>query len=77
MRGAAQGWEADYTEKLERIGFKRGKASPAVFYSEVTETVVVVHGDDFTCLGYEDELAKLRESMEEWYDIKMRGAVGR
>ena len=46
MRGAAQGWEADYTERLESIGFKRGKASPAVFHSESAETVVVVHGDD-------------------------------
>ena len=54
MRGATQGWEADYTEKLESIGFKRGQASPTVFYCEATETLVVVHGDDFTCLGYED-----------------------
>ena len=31
MRGAAQGWETEFTEKLESIGFRRGKSNPVVF----------------------------------------------
>ena len=47
-----------------------------MFHSESAEIVVVVHGDDFTCMGYEEELLQLRRCMEGWYDIKMRGVMG-
>ena len=76
MRGAAQGWERNYTEKFEGEGLKSGKSTTAVFYNEQTETRVVVHGDDFTFLGYEDELQKIKKKMEEWYEIKLRGVLG-
>ena len=50
MRGAAQGWETEFTEKLESIGFRRGRSNPVVFYRPSDGTSLVVHGDDFTFL---------------------------
>ena len=55
-RDAAQNWEHEYSEFMETIGFMRGKASPCVFYNRHRELRVVIHGDDFTCLGNELEL---------------------
>ena len=76
MGGAAQGWVKDYVENLKTIGLRHGKSTIAAFYDEEKETRLVVHGDDFTFLGYPQELEKIREKMQGWYEIKMRGVVG-
>jgi hypothetical protein len=76
MRGAAQGWEKEFGEKLESVGFTKGKSSPVVFHRESDETVLVVHGDDFTFLGYPDVLDELLTDMRSWWDIKLRGIIG-
>ena len=52
-RDAAQNWEMAYAEFMEDIGFVRGILSPCVFYHAERELRVVVHGDDFTILGWE------------------------
>ena len=76
LRGAAQGWEDKYTARLEGTGFKKGRSNVAVFYNEDSETRMVVHGDDFTFLGYEGELRKVLRDMEDWYEMKLRGIIG-
>jgi hypothetical protein len=76
MRPAASGWEDHYTDKLESEKFVRGVAAPTVFYNEGTGVRVVVHGDDFTFSGEEDALLKIKNKMEEWYAIKLRGIMG-
>jgi hypothetical protein len=76
MRGASQAWEKDYTARLEKEGFQRGLASAAVFVNKDLELYLVVHGDDFTFLGYESELLKMKAKMEDWYQIKCRGFIG-
>ena len=45
MRPAAKAWEDDYAEKLESIGFLRGKAAPTVFHHLGWKVRIVVHGD--------------------------------
>ena len=57
---AAQNWEDTYSEWLISFGFIRGKASPCVFYHPGRSLRVVVHGDDFTILGWEESLDWLR-----------------
>ena len=52
-RDASQNWEEEYSETLKEIGFSRGKASPCVFYHKDKAIRLVVHGDDFTLLGFE------------------------
>ena len=53
-RDAAQNWERAYGEFMEEIGFHRGKASPCIFRHADRDLRVVVHGDDFTVLGLEE-----------------------
>ena len=60
MRLAGQAWEREYSVKLESIGLKKGKAAATAFWNKDTEVRAVVHGDDFTLLGPEDELKKGR-----------------
>ena len=75
MRPAARAWEVDYSGKLGGAGMQKGSSSPNVFYDSKTKTRCVVHGDDFTFLGYPDELEIMKKRMSEWYDIKVRGEL--
>ncbi len=36
----------------------------------------VVHGDDYTFLGFEDELQKVAAAMKGLYELKVRGILG-
>ena len=76
MRGAAKGWEGEFTEKLESIGFKRGRSNPVAFCRASDETSLVVHGDDFTFLGYEEALEEMKTELAKWWEIKVRGTIG-
>ena len=76
MRGAASAWEKDFSAKLQEIGFRKGRAAPTVFWNERSCTSCVVHGDDFTFLGFRDELKKIEEYLRLHYEIKVRAMVG-
>ena len=75
-RDAAQNWEYAYAEFMESIGFKRGISSSCVFWHPDRELRVVVHGDDFTILGWEKELVWLKTRIGERFDHKHRGRLG-
>ena len=72
MQGAAKGWGGE----LESIGFKGGRSNPVAFYRASDETSLVVHGDDFTFLGYEESLDELETELSKWWEIKIRGRIG-
>jgi len=36
----------------------------------------VVHGDDFTILGFDEDLDDLAIAMAGWFEIKVRGKMG-
>ena len=76
MRKAASGWEDDYARRLEGCGFRRGVGAPTVFWNKATGVRVVVHGDDFTFAGVRKELDRMKNEMENWYDVKLRGIMG-
>ena len=57
-------WEEDYATKLVGAGFRRGASAPTVFYCEDTKVRCVVHGDDFTFLGHEEDLIKIRKRLK-------------
>ena len=61
-RDAAQNWEAEYSEFMESIGFKRGIASPCVFNHPERNMKAVIHGDDFILSGDESNLDWFREN---------------
>jgi hypothetical protein len=76
MRQAASAWERHYSQKLESIGFVRGIAAATVFYNADTQVRIVVHGDDFTLLGYEHDLDAVTKEMKSWYELKVRATLG-
>ena len=75
-RDAAQNWEYEYVEWLKSVGFVSGRASPCVFYHAERGIRLVVHGDDFTVLGYEEGLDWFRRAISEKYEVKFRGRLG-
>ena len=55
-RDAAQNWGSTYSEFMKSVGFQPGKSSPCVFWHKEKELRCVVHGDEFTVLGWEKQL---------------------
>ena len=76
MRPAARAWEEEYSNKLENEGCKRGKSVPTVFYDQARDMSGAVHGDDFTFLGYEEDLHELVDLLKGWFELKVRGILG-
>ena len=64
MRPAASAWEADYSIKLAEVGLAKGVANPTVFHNPVNDLRCVVHGDDFTFLGWEEDLEEMVKHLE-------------
>ena len=75
-RDAAQNWEVAYSKLLVTEGFTQGKSTPCMFYHRERNLRVVVHGDDFTILGYEKELDWFRVVIQEGFEVAMRGRIG-
>ncbi len=75
-RDAAQNWEYTYSKFLTDIGFERGKATPCVFTLNSKELRIVVHGDDFTVLGYTKDLDWFRQQISDKFSVKFRGRIG-
>jgi hypothetical protein len=73
-RDAAQNWEITYRRAHEEWGFQVGRASPCVMYHPKREIRLVVHGDDFTALGWEAELDWYRGILTRKFDVKVHGA---
>ena len=73
---AASNWEHKYASHLVEHGFVRGKSSPCIFWNPHTGVRCVVHGDDFTFAGSDEELDKCSRMMSDEYDIKIRGKLG-
>ena len=67
-RDAGALWEDCYREAFESMGFKSGSASPCIFHRADRDLTVVVHGDDFTCLGNDTNI--------DWYEAKLAKHLG-
>jgi hypothetical protein len=68
MRPAARAWEDLYAEKMVGYGFVQGVSAPTVFKHEEKQLECVVHGDDFTLLGFEEDL----DEFEKEIGLKLR-----
>ena len=56
FRPAAAAWEKLYSNKFETNGFVKGESCGVVFYHPERDLSCVVHGDDFTFCGIEEDL---------------------
>ena len=75
-KSAATRWEDTYTRALRRLGFAQGHASPCCFTHKSRDLKVVVHGDDFTVLGRDEDLDYFQHGIQGEFDVKVRGRLG-
>jgi hypothetical protein len=75
-RKAASKWEDFYSGVLIKLGFIKGKASPCTFFHKARNLRCVVHGDDFTTLGADDDLDYFENRIKEFFEVKIRGRLG-
>ena len=76
-RDAGKLWEDTCTRVMEGMGFRAGISNPCVSFHESRSLSVVVHGDGFTTLGTDAELDWFETTIEEFFEIKIKGSVGR
>jgi hypothetical protein len=75
-RKAGQAWEDHYSEVLCRAGHTRARSSPVAFYHSARDLWAVVHGDDFTFTGLDEDLDFILGVLTDNYEIKNRGRLG-
>ena len=75
-RDAGAIWEDCCADALVGLGFVHGMASPCCFQHPSRNLCVVVHGDDFTCLGPRLDILWYEDSLAERFEIKRRGQIG-
>ena len=75
-RKAGQAWEDHYSQVLCDGGFERGVASPVAFHHKTREMWCVVHGDDFSFVGFDKDLDFIEQLLKDNYEVKIRGPLG-
>ena len=69
-RDAAQNWGEECASTMQKLGFRRGKASPCTFYHPSRHLRTYIHGDDFVTAGMEKDLTWMKTEIEKFYQIK-------
>ena len=75
-RRAGQAWGYHYAEVFLKAGFRRSRLSPVAFYQPERELWCVVHGDDFTFSGWDEDLTWIEDLTKANYEVKVRGRLG-
>ena len=75
-RGAADGWQEEYSTTLVELGFIQGLASPCVFRHRTKSLDCTVHGDDFTTVGAKEDLDWFEGEMAKHYEMTSGGRLG-
>jgi hypothetical protein len=57
-------------------GFRRGPGASVAFCHSQRDSACVVHGDDFTFCGPDEDLDWIQSLMHTWFEIKVRGRLG-
>ena len=76
MRQAAGAWERHFVKNMVEVGMMSGKSSPVVSHDPKTCVRAVVHGDDFTFLGFETEPQQVKRELQRSYQLKVRAILG-
>ena len=74
LQKAAEGWEKHYTNVLEKMGFRRGRASLCVFVHPERQIYLTVYGDDFSARGRKPDWYETR--MQEAFELTLKGRLG-
>ena len=76
MRTAASNWEKEYSNTLEVVGFRPGRATVDAFYHPERDVRIVVHGDDFVVEDKQSDLEWMRDVLAAKYILKDRDILG-
>ena len=63
--------EDTYTQAMEHAGLVTGSANRCVFYHKARDITIVVHGDDFTALGTDNDLDWYENRLKDNFEIKI------
>ena len=69
-RDAPMNWALTYGNHLRSLGFRTGKSSPCLFWHPERSLRVLVHGDDYACVGPLTQLKWLAQMMRKKFEIK-------
>ncbi|CAE7854404.1 GIP [Symbiodinium necroappetens] len=69
-------WQTHYTQILTEAGWKRGRSNGAVFFHPLLDARVLVHGDDFLCLGDDAAQEALDRTLRDAYELKRTRTIG-
>ena len=69
-RDAAQNWGEELGATMSQLGFRKGKASPCLYYAARRRLCAAVHGDDITLKGPRKEVEKFMNDISKIYETK-------
>ena len=75
-RGAADGWQEEYSTMLLSLGFQQGVSCPNVFHYAGRQIHTSVHGDDFTSEGGKLALDWFESEGARKYEITISPRLG-
>jgi len=75
-RGAADGWQEEYSTALVGLGFRQGESCPNVFWHADKDVCCSVHGDDFTTTGSRVSLDWFEAEVAKHYEITIAPRIG-
>ena len=75
-RGAADGWQEEYSCTLISLGFIQGESCPNVFWHPIKDVCTSVHGDDFTSTGPKTDLDWFESEIEKSYEVTISPRIG-
>ena len=76
MQPAASACKEHYSKTRGDMGFAKGLTAATVFHDKARETRCVVHRDDLSFLGWEEDANDVRDGMKAKYELKVRGILG-
>ena len=75
-RDAGSIWEFTYTAALLQMGFEQCRSSPCCFLHPSRGIAIVIHGDDFTSLGTDEDLDWYETELQRYFEVELRGRLG-
>ena len=72
LREAPQIWAEEVENTLKELGYRVLVGTPCVYINDVDGTHVLVHVDDFMCLGSEGALKRLEAGIKKRFEVKVK-----
>ena len=71
-RDASKNWQEEVAKCMASWGFITGKYNPCMFHHVARKILCLVHGDDFVCVGDEDQLKWMKVQLQARFEVKTK-----